>query len=247
MKREYWERMAHSYEDEIFDVRKNDQKKHITKAILKLASAEKSVIDIGCAVGKWLPLLSPVYKEVVALDISQKNLDIAKDLYPGLKNVKYVRADMSGKAKLKRCDVGICINAILTPRQKDRDIFFKGLNGCLKKGGHLILTIPALESWLLTNILQHKYKIDPAHFKAERNSKEAIRKWNNIRQGNADIDDVPHKHYLQEELELLLQMEGFTELRFEKIEYDWSTEFHKVPKWLKEPKPWDWMVVGRKK
>lgn len=239
--------MAHSYEDEIFDVRKNDQKKHITKAILKLASAEKSVIDIGCAVGKWLPLLSPVYKEVVALDISQKNLDIAKDLYPGLKNVKYVRADMSGKAKLKRCDVGICINAILTPRQKDRDIFFKGLNGCLKKGGHLILTIPALESWLLTNILQHKYKIDPAHFKAERNSKEAIRKWNNIRQGNADIDDVPHKHYLQEELALLLHMEGFTELRFEKIEYDWSTEFHKVPKWLKEPKPWDWMVVGRKK
>lgn len=239
--------MAHSYEDEIFDVRKNDQKKHITKAILKLASAEKSVIDIGCAVGKWLPLLSPVYKEVVALDISQKNLDIAKDLYPGLKNVKYVRADMSGKAKLKRCDVGICINAILTPRQKDRDIFFKGLNGCLKKGGHLILTIPALESWLLTNILQHKYKIDPAHFKAERNSKEAIRKWNNIRQGNADIDDVPHKHYLQEELSLLLHMEGFTELRFEKIEYDWSTEFHKVPKWLKEPKPWDWMVVGRKK
>ena len=239
--------MAHSYEDEIFDVRKNDQKKHITKAILKLASAEKSVIDIGCAVGKWLPLLSPVYKEVVALDISQKNLDIAKDLYPGLKNVKYVRADMSGKAKLKRCDVGICINAILTPRQKDRDIFFKGLNGCLKKGGHLILTIPALESWLLTNILQHKYKIDPAHFKAERNSKEAIRKWNNIRKGNADIDDVPHKHYLQEELSLLLHMEGFTELRFEKIEYDWSTEFHKVPKWLKEPKPWDWMVVGRKK
>lgn len=247
MKRDYWEQMAHSYEDEIFDVRKNDRKKHITKAILKLASAEKSVIDIGCAVGKWLPLLSPAYKEVIALDISQKNLDIARDLYPQLKNIKYVRADMSGKTKLKRCDVGICINAILTPNQKDRDIFFKGLNGCLKKGGHIILTIPSLESWLLTSIFQHKYKIDPGHYKAERNAKEAIRKWNNIRQGNADIDNVPHKHYLQEELDLLMRKEGFTNLNFEKIEYDWSTEFHNVPKWLKEPRPWDWMVVGRKK
>jgi SAM-dependent methyltransferase len=247
MQRDYWEKMAVKYEDEIFDVRKNDKKKLITKAIKVLASPNKTVIDIGCAVGKWLPLLSPVFKEVTALDISQKNLDIAAQTYPRLTNVKYIRADMSGRKKLKPCDLGICINAILTPSLKDRNIFFRSLNTCLKKGGHVILTIPSMESWLLTSIIQHKWNIDPELFKKESNAKEALRKWNNIRQGNADIDKVPHKHYLQEELELLLTKEGFTDLRFEKIEYDWSTEFHKAPKWLKSPKPWDWMAVGRKK
>ena len=81
----------------------------------------------------------------------------------------------------------------------------------------------------------------------EKNAKQAIRKWNNIRQGNADIDEVPHKHYLKEELQLLLANEGFIAEDIQKIEYNWDTEFIKPPKWLKEPRPWDWMVVARKK
>lgn len=247
MQREYWEKMAGSYEEEIFDVRKNDRKKLITKAIWEFSSKERTIIDIGCAIGKWLPVLSPVYKEVVALDISQKNLDIAKRSHPTLKNIKYVRADMSGKKKLQLCDVGICINAILTPSLKDRDVFFRSLNSCLKKGGRIILTIPSLESWLLTSIVQHKWNIDPKLFKEESNAKEGLRKWNNMRQGNVDIDKVPHKHYLQEELEILMSTGGFTDLYFDKIEYDWATEFNRSPKWLKNPKPWDWMVVGKKK
>ena len=246
MHRDYWEKMAGSYEEEIFDVRKNDRKKLITKAIREFATPTATVIDIGCAIGKWLPLLSTHYKEVIALDISQRNLDIARELHPALKNITYTRVDMSGRKKLKHSDVGICINAILTPNLKDRNIFFRSLNTCLKKGGHIILTIPSLESWLLTSILQHNFKIDASHFKQERNAKEAIRKWNNIRQGNADIDKVPHKHYLQEELEILMRRQGFSEMRFEKIEYEWSTEFLRPPRWLKNPKPWDWMVVGKK-
>ena len=46
---------------------------------------------------------------------------------------------------------------------------------------------------------------------------------------------------------MLLSNEGFTTEKFYKIEYDWSTEFLKPPKWLQEPKPWDWMVLAKKK
>ena len=123
MHRDYWEKMAGSYEEEIFDVRKNDRKKLITGAIRELSSPSKTVIDIGCAVGKWLPLLSTHFREVIALDISQRNLDIARALHPRLQNVKYTRVDMSGRKKLKAADVGICINAILTPSLKDRNVF----------------------------------------------------------------------------------------------------------------------------
>jgi len=248
MKRAYWEKIAPSYNDEIFDVLYNDTKALIRSVIDRYASKKKTAVDIGCAIGKWLPVLSPAFKKVVAVDISAKNLAIAQQLYPQYKNVEYLRADMSGKKiKVPPCDFGICINAILTPSQKDRDIFFQSLNACIKKGGRIVITIPSLESHLLTSIIQQQYKIDKALFPAVKNGKEAIRKWNNIRQGNADIDEVTHKHYLKEELRLLLSKEGFVAEEFQKIEYDWSTEFHNPPKWLKEPRPWDWMVVAKKK
>lgn len=247
MKRKYWEEMAVSYGDEIFDVLHNDKKALIRSVIQKNASKKKTVIDIGCAIGKWLPVLAPAFKKVVALDISARNLQIAKQRYPQYKNVQYLRADMSGKkTKVPECDFGICINAILTPNTKDRNIFFDSLSACVKKGGRIVITVPSLESWLLSSVVQRQYNIDRSLFRATKDPKEALRKWNNIRQGNADIDDVPHKHYLQEELKLLLSDAGFDAEDFQKIEYNWDTEFVNPPKWLKDPRPWDWMVVGRK-
>ncbi len=247
MKRSYWEKMATAYGEEIFDVLHNDKKALIRSVISQHASKNKTVIDIGCAIGKWLPVLSPAFKKVVALDISAKNLKIAQQLYPQYKNVQFLRADMSGKkTKVPQCDFGICINAILTPSVKDRNIFFQSLSACVKKGGRIVITIPSLESWLFTSLVQKQYNIDRSVFPATKNAKEALRKWNNIRQGNADIDDVPHKHYLKEELQLLLNDAGFTSEKFQKIEYNRDTEFIKAPKWLKEPRPWDWMVVARK-
>jgi len=247
MKRSYWEKMAPTYGEEIFDVLHNDKKALIRSVIEKYAGKNKTVIDIGCAIGKWLPVLSPAFKKVIALDISAKNLEIAASLYPHYKNVEYLRADMSGKnTKIPACDFGICINAILTPDKKARDKFFASLGTCIKKGGRIVLTIPSMESHLLTSIIQQYYKVDTRYFPKEKNAKEALRKWNNIRQGNADIDEVPHKHYLKEELQFLLAEAGFIAEEFQKIEYDWSTEFHHPPAQLKEPRPWDWMVVGKK-
>ncbi len=247
MNRKYWEMIAPAYGDEIFDVLQHDKKAFIRSAIKKYAGKRKTVMDIGCAIGKWLPVLSPAFKEVVAVDISSTNLEIAKKLYPEYKNVVYLRADMSGeKTKVPACDFAVCINAILTPSLQERTIFFQSLSACVKKRGHMIITVPSLESWLLTSIVQYNWKIDRAHFPAKTPAKVAVKKWENIRQGNADIDEVPHKHYLKEELQLLLSKAGFVAESFRKIEYAWTTEFHRPPAWLRQPGPWDWMVVARK-
>lgn len=247
MDRNYWEKIAPDYNEEIFDVLKNDRKSLIRSAIRKVASPSKTVIDIGCAVGKWLPVLSPLFKQVLAVDISFKNLVIAQKSYPQFTNVEYLRSDMSaGKTRLPKSDVAICINAILTDSLKKRTIFFQNLSRCLKKSGHLVLVIPSLESWLLTHIIQKRWKIDKSLFNDKISGHAAQKKYNNIQQGNADIDHVPTKHYLKEELELLLSQEGFIVKDIKKIEYDWKTEFVKAPKWLKEPHPWDWLVVAKK-
>ena len=246
MDRDYWEKIAPDYNDEIFDVLKNDSKGLIVSAIAKIASKKKTVIDIGCAIGKWLPVLSPAFKKVYAVDISRENLEIAKKLYPEFTNVEYDRIDMSGsKAKMPLCDAGICINAILTDSLKKRSAFFTNLKKCIKKNGYLILVIPSLESSMLTSIIRQRWNPDK-DANGVISKKKSEHQLKNILQGNAEIDSVPTKHYLKEELQLLLNNEGFKTEDFKKIEYEWDTEFLKPPKWLKEPKPWDWMVVARK-
>jgi hypothetical protein len=116
----------------------------------------------------------------------------------------------------------------------------------VKKNGYLILVVPSLESWLLTRIIQNQWKIDKELFKEKLSGRDAIRRYRNIQQGNPEIDSVATKHYLREELQLILSMEGFTIQDFKKIEYDWHTEFKRPPVWLNEPHPWDWMIVAQK-
>src|SRR6185436_1016277 len=161
MDRTYWEKIAPEYNEEIFDVLRNDSKGVIVSALKKAASKNRTVIDIGCAIGKWLPVLSPAFKKVYAVDISAENLQIAKKLYPEFTNVAYDRIDMSSaKAKMPLCDVGICINAILTDSLKKRNVFFNNLEKCIRKNGHLILVIPSLESSMLTSIIRQRWDPD---------------------------------------------------------------------------------------
>jgi 2-polyprenyl-3-methyl-5-hydroxy-6-metoxy-1,4-benzoquinol methylase len=248
MEKGYWEKIAPSYETEIFDVLKNDTSGKIVKSILSFADPKKSVIDIGCAVGKWMPVLAPVFGKVQAIDISNNNLKIAAKKYPQYTNITYERVDMSAASiKIKKYDAAICINAILTSSLKKRDLFFKHMASYIKKGGDLVLVVPSLESKLYSHIIANKYNVDDAKKDKAPSGKRAISQIRFIKDGVTDIDDVPTKHFLKEELELLLTLAGFTVEKIEKINYKWSTEFHKPPSWLKNPQPWDWMVKAIKK
>jgi 2-polyprenyl-3-methyl-5-hydroxy-6-metoxy-1,4-benzoquinol methylase len=244
MQRDYWEKIAPSYNDEIFDVRANDKQGYITAVIKSVASPAGTVLDAGCAIGKWLPVLSPLFKKVIAADISAKNLSIARKKYPEYTNVVYLRTDMSARStQLQRYDVVVCINAILSSSLKKRTAFFQNLSTSVKKGGRLVLVVPSLESWLLTRIIQQQWKIDKTLFKENLSG---IGRYQDIQQGNAEIDNVATKHYLREELQLLLSRERFKPLRCEKIEYEWNTEFLQPPVWLKKPGPWDWLILAEK-
>jgi len=99
---------------------------------------------------------------------------------------------------------------------------------------------------LLQQIIAGKYNVDDAKKDIAPTGKRAVHQKRYMKDGVTDIDDVPTKHFLKEELELLLTIEGFTIEKIKKINYEWSTEFHVVPKWLKDPKPWDWLVVAKK-
>ncbi len=248
MDRKYWETIAPKYDTEIFDVLQNDVSGSIVAAIEEMASPEKTIMDIGCAVGKWIPVLAPKFKQIIAADISAKNLQLAKEKYLEYKNVEYHRMDFSAdQLTVAPCDSAICINAILTDSLEKRINFFQSLSLCLNAGGALVLVVPSLESKLYANIIADRWNVDDAENDETPAPKKAIRQAANIKQGVTDIDNVPTKHYLREELQLLLTLEGFEVNQIKKINYDWSTEFHRPPKWLAEPYPWDWMCTAKKK
>lgn len=247
MQRSYWEKIAPSYNDEIFDVLKEDRKGIIRKELNKIANPKASIIDIGCAIGKWLPILSPAFRHVLAVDISAKNVSIAKRNHPELLNVEYRRVDMSSPSyNIGGFDAALCVNAILSDSLVKRQRFFGNIAKTLKPGGHLVLVVPSLESWLLTRIIQHQWKVDKKLFVHKIKPAEAVKRYADIQQGNAEIDNVATKHYLGEELDLLLEKEGFKVITRKKINYGWHTEFVAPPTWLKKPEPWDWMVLAEK-
>ncbi|MGC4036394.1 MAG: class I SAM-dependent methyltransferase [Chitinophagaceae bacterium] len=247
MDRNYWEKIALNYNDEIFDVFQNDKTGIIRSAISDYSSSSKTVMDIGCAVGKWVPFLSMNFKKVIATDISARNIELAKKSCIAYNNVEYLRADMSDpKLRIGACDVAICINAILTGSLKKRITFFKSLSKCVKKKGMLVLVVPSLESSLYTSIIRKRWKVDNPEKVKTLSPAASKKKIENLSQGNIDIDNVPTKHYLKEELTLLLAQEKFNIVAINKVEYNWKTEFLKPPKWLREPYPWDWLCVAQK-
>lgn len=244
MDRKYWEKIAGDYDEEIFDVLANDSSGRIVSAIRQSSSPRKTVMDVGCAVGKWLPLLSNLFQKVYATDISAKNLDIAASRNNKLTNIDYRRIDMSSSGtRLPRVDVAICINAILTSSITKRNAFFRNLGKLVAKGGSLILVVPSFESSMFVSVINEQLKIER---RRPVGDKVAVRRFKNILQGNLEIDGVDTKHYLEPELRMLLGMEGFEVKSIERIEYEWTTEFLRPPKWLKDPRPWDWLVTAKR-
>lgn len=246
MERKYWEKIAPGYNEEIFDVLQNDSKQIIQRAIRDHSSKADTVIDLGCAIGKWLPVLSPLFKKVLAVDISSRNLAIARQRNGAFTNIEYIRADLSGKISLPKAHMLVCINAILTSSQKKRNSFFAQLGKSLKKDGKLVLVVPSIESWMLTRVIQHRWQIDRKLFNDRLSKPEGHSRYKNILQGNVEIDQVATKHYVREELYHLLQHEGFKIDSIEKVEYEWTTEFVKPPAWLTKPGPWDWLLTATK-
>jgi hypothetical protein len=120
----------------------------------------------------------------------------------------------------------------------------------LKPGGYLVLVVPALESSLLVDMrfVQWKWKDGSSFGTATRSvyPQDPLAD-HKARQGILGIDGVATKHYLKEELHFMLKDAGLDLKEVAKIEYGWDTEFERVPQWMAEPYPWDWLVIARRR
>ena len=152
--------------------------------------------------------------------------------------------------RLPKVDFALSVNSLLTPSLTQRNSMFDLVCRHINPGGHLVLVVPSLESALLTD-----YRLIEWNLKSGMSPGNAVRsgfrtsKGSDIprlRQGIVNIHGVDTKHYLEEELIILLKSRGMEVLEIEKIQYPWETEFDHPPRWMKEPFPWDWLCVAGK-
>lgn len=248
----YWNDVAENYDREIFSVLENDDENLISDRIERFGSEAGSASDLGCGIGKFLPLLSRSFARVYAYDISERCLEQAQENCPELANIEYIRADLAKKKfKMPKVDFILCVNSVIMPSISQRERYFRSISGNLVQGGHLVLVVPSFESAIYSKIRllqwnQRRGLNYGTSVMAVWNS-NSRQKASHLQQGIVNIDHVPTKHYLKEELFTVLQEYGLDVLEILKIEYKWETEFNDPPHWLKEPFPWDWMVTARKR
>lgn len=241
-----WDKVADSFEQEIFNVPANDTKGIIAGWADRLAAPGAEATDLGCGVGRTLPLLADRYAKVYAVDVSSQCLEVAAKANAGRGNIAYVHADVSSdRNSYPPTEVVLCINTWLNAALEIREGLIDRTCRSVKKGGHLLLVVPSLNSALLTAYRHLQWNLRDG-MDARAAQEAAALNSKGLEHGIVRIDGVPTKHYLREELEALLAERGFQVQEVEKIEYPWTTEFEAPPRWMKAPYPWDWFVAAQR-
>jgi len=74
--------------------------KALTSVISGLQSGKELALDFGTGSGDFLKPLSDVYSKVIAFDISQEVIKIARTKHKDLKNIEYIQADSISEIEL---------------------------------------------------------------------------------------------------------------------------------------------------
>ena len=244
----HWNKIGGKYEGEIFDVFKSDKNKVLTSYFRKHAKDTHHAVDFGCGVGKAFSYLSPAFEEVLALDISDECLSIARS--KPYANISFKQADLSrSSVRLPVVDFVFCCNVIMLPEVEKNRLMFRNIAKALRPGGSALIVVPSLESimfssWRLINWYK-KEGVKPEQI-PESELKYFSAPKRSIIEGIIHIDGVPTKHYSDPELRVLMDEAGLAITALERLEYDWNTEFPFPPSWMKAPYPWDWLVECKK-
>jgi SAM-dependent methyltransferase len=251
MNAHFWDTVATTFDDEIFNTLANDRNNTIRYHIDRFSSPDSAACDFGCGVGRYLPLLAERFKAVCAVDISRKCLEVAQRNCASLQNVTFWKLDLSSNhSKLDKFDFAISINVLLAPSLRKRRSALETIFQHLTPQGHLVIVVPSLESALFSTsrLLEWRERTSNGQktgFAIKLGAKDS--RGLDIARGVLNLDGVLEKHYLKEELLVALKGVGFEVDQVEKVEYSWRAMFDNPPRWMKEPHPWDWLATCRKR
>lgn len=237
----YWERMSESFDEEIFNSLTQDVRGVIRQAIEGLSSPRRRVMDFGCGVGRYLPLLSKAFGTVHAADWSPGCVRRARELADRLPNVNVALPNAyRGGAWAGRFDVVVAVNVLFDPLARRRAALLREMRRLLSPRGKLLLVVPSLEAIVYADAIRRVYaprKKSLYEFAVPASKGDP---------GILHIEGVPYKHFVGEELIHALRHSGFRSGPLTRVEYRWVTETVAPPPSHHLAPPWDWLVVARK-
>ena len=236
--------MAGKYESEVLNVFQSDRDNKLASYFSRHGGKNKTAIDFGCGIGNGFPYLAPLFKEVLALDISTNCMNVARERE--YTNIRFEQMDLTKPdLNLPLVDFILCSNVALFPEVEKNYKIINNVKGALKARGSALFIVPSLESmlfyaWRLIDWYRREGITADEIDDSELNYYDVNKR--DLLQGIVKIDGHPTKHYTNSELQVIFADAGLKVTTIDRLEYDWDTEFKSPPKWMKDPYPWDWLV-----
>ena len=244
----YWERVGDRYEKEIFASSLADARGVIRRCLDEHAAPRAVAADFGCGVGHYLPLLARRFRAVHGVDFAESLLAQARERAEALDNVTLHLANLAtGRARvpMPKARFAVCANVLISKDPAMRSGILRTIRRHLAPGGRLMIVVPSLESalWANQRLVEWNRRLGWSEPEAVASGIAPSR---DLLRGLVRLQKVATKHYLREELIVLLADHGFAVECCDKVEYGWDTEFERPPAWMKrQPGPWDWLLVCR--
>jgi SAM-dependent methyltransferase len=205
----------------------------------KVSSKNKSAVDLGCGVGRCLPLLSKFFGKVVGIDFSAACLARASELVASMSNVTLIHADASYyREGADTFDVAVAINSVIAASAETRKRILRTANSLLKRRGLLLLVVPAFESLICEEYVLGRSLVTAGGFYSP--SKQVP--WDPT---VVVVDGVPTKYFVREEILYALSDAGYGHPSISRVDYSWQALGIPAPKETM-PVPWDWLAVAIK-
>jgi SAM-dependent methyltransferase len=254
MKRAYWDRLATRYSDEVLEITAIDSRRVLARTAAQLGRRYAVAGDFGCGVGATTRTFAPYFERIVGIDFAPKLLAEAKRRTKR-DNVSYLLADLAADEPLDfRVDAGFCVNCLIAPRYETRIRIARKVARAVRRGGPVVMVVPALESALRT--YHALVRLDMADGDERREGLRrvnaiAAREVRSIADGVVTTGGEPTKHYLGDEIVEFATEAGFKVERLERVEYPWREEIElgrsgaRTRAALGKGAPWDWLLVAR--
>ena len=245
----HWDSLAQNFNAEVLQIVDRDLSGVFFEELDQVANGRGTAADLGCGAGSLLPHLGERFEHVYAVDFAPRLLELAERNVE-YDNVEYVRCNLASSREMPfEADVTFCVNALIHPRHFIRQKILNSVFRATAPGGSAMVVTPSLESVYNTYqalIRCAERQEESRHQTVRQLNRSFSREVLSPVEGIVDIGGAQTKCFMLEELLLFMEEAGFELERARRVRFPWSEEIADAPRWLRDPYPWDWLIVARR-
>lgn len=229
-----WERLASTFESEVFDIVSTDAKQVIGRVLREICRHRSDLVavDLGCGIGTFAKRFSPRFQRVYGVDYSPRMLNRARSNCTA-PNVTFLEGNLANGAarSVPRGDITVLFNVLTSPVAAVRSNILDTVWKVTKASGTALVLVPSSES--AAHVFRYALPEDrEQHYPCD---------------GLYSRGGVVQKHFSRSEIAAATERAGFRCPRILRVPYPVGEEFVGRPCYaLRRSPPWDWLAICTK-